>query len=43
MASTTKKLKIQRKRRDRNKGMARKAKIRREGSTPPFPIHPESD
>ena len=43
MASATRKLKLNRKRRDRNQGTARKAKVRREGTTPTFPIHPESD
>lgn len=43
MASSTKKLKINRKRRTRRQNPTRKAQIRRVGTTPSFPIHPESD
>ena len=41
MASSTRKLRRNRKVRDRRKGSARKARLRREGTTPPFAIHPD--
>jgi len=41
MASNTASLVHKRKRRDRKAGKARKRILRREGSTPTFPIHKE--
>jgi hypothetical protein len=44
MASKTAETWVKRERRRKNAGKARKAKLRNQGSTPPFPIHtPEID
>lgn len=42
MASNTKVTKFRRKLRRKNAGKDRKARIRREGTTPAFPIHTEA-